>query len=85
MVTRHSKTALYTLVGDLHAVGYRATDIGLALHRSPERIRQILRDIGLSQPRLRSVDDLPQFLRVRVVAFIAEDTTTTETVANATT
>ena len=82
-MSRQSKTELYTLVGDLHAVGYRATDIGKALNRSPERVRQILRDIGLFQPRVRTVDDLPLFLRVRVLAFLELDTSTTETVANA--
>lgn len=81
-MTRQSKTELYTLIGDLHAVGYRATDIALVLDRSPQRIRQILRDIDLFKPRLRSVDDLPQFLRLRVVAFIEQETLTSETLAN---
>jgi hypothetical protein len=64
-----SKLELYSIVADLEAHGYRAADIARALDRSSERIRQILRDLGVNRPRIRSTDDLPPHLRERVVAF----------------
>lgn len=63
------KHALLALVTDLHAARYSASDIARALERSPERIRQILRDLRLTDPRLRSIDDLPHDLRQRVYSF----------------
>lgn len=63
------KPELVALVCDLAALGYGASSIGRALQRSPERIRQIMRDASITKPRIRTVDDLPPDLRQRVLAF----------------
>lgn len=59
---------LVELVELLRKRGYGASDIARALHRSPERIRQIIRDLSLSRPRIKTDADIPADLRERVLA-----------------
>lgn len=65
----NSKGDLLAIVADLRAMGYGASDIAMAVQRSPERIRQILRDLHLTRPRLSTINDLPHDMRERVLAF----------------
>lgn len=57
---------LKAIVADLRALGYGASDISRAVQRTPERVRQILRDLQLTRPKLRTIDDLPPDLRERI-------------------
>lgn len=59
---------LLDIVQALRDRGYGASDIARAVHRSPERIRQILRDLHMSRPRIISDADLPADLRDRILA-----------------
>ncbi len=59
---------LLDLVQAFRERGYGASDIARAVHRSPERIRQIMRDLRLSKPHIRSDADIPQDLLDRVLA-----------------
>ena len=68
------KPDLYAIVADLHSMRYRPSDIARVLHKSNERIRQLLRDMELSHPTLDSVDDLPHDMRERVKAFLETET-----------
>lgn len=52
---------------------YRATDIARILGLSDERVRQVLRDLQLTHPTLRTIDDLPRDLRERVRIFIDDE------------
>jgi len=63
------KSDLHAIVADLCAAGYCAADIARALGRSHERIRQLMRDMHLSKPRMRTLEDLPHDLRQRVMMF----------------
>lgn len=54
---------LLDLVQAFRSRGYGASDIARAVHRSPERIRQIMRDLRITRPRIRSDDDIPHDLR----------------------
>ena len=67
------RSELKAIVCDLSNAGYRASDIARALNRSHERIRQLLRDMQMSPPRLQSIDDLPHDLRERVHQFRDSD------------
>jgi len=66
MKYRQRKAELYVIIADLHALGYRQTDIGRAVGLTAERVRQILSIAGLTPPRLHSLDDLPQGFRQRI-------------------
>lgn len=68
-MSSRQKAELVALVCDLAALGYGASSIARALQRSPERIRQIMRDVSITKPRIRTVDDLPDHMRERVLAF----------------
>lgn len=63
------KSDLHAIVADLSAAGYCAADIARALNRSHERIRQLMRDLHLAKPRMRTIEDLPHDLRERVKMF----------------
>lgn len=60
-----SKSELYPLIADLRSLGYSASDIARALHRTPQRISQILRDMGMGPKRL-VVQELPHDIRQRI-------------------
>lgn len=64
-----NKADIMSLATDLKGLGCSAADIARYLHRSPERIRQVLRDCGMSKPTFRSLEDLPNDVRQRVLAF----------------
>lgn len=59
---------LLDLVEELRARGYGASDIARAVHRSPERIRQIMRDLRLTRPRINRDADIPADLLDRVLS-----------------
>jgi phenylalanyl-tRNA synthetase beta subunit len=59
---------LVEVVELLRKRGYGASDIARALNRSPERIRQIMRDLQLSRPRINTDADIPADLIDRVLA-----------------
>lgn len=59
---------LLDLVEEFRARGYGASDIARAVHRSPERIRQIMRDLRLTRPRINRDADIPADLRDRAIA-----------------
>jgi len=63
------KGVLVSIVADLRALGYGASCIARAVNRTPERIRQILRDLKLSRPRIRKLDDVPPDIRARIEAY----------------
>lgn len=70
MTRGQRKAELVSLVADLLAMHYRPSGIARIVGRTPERIGQIQRDLGLLPPRLRSVDDLPADMRLRVQSFL---------------
>lgn len=59
---------LLNLVQSLRDRGYGASDIARAVHRSPERIRQIMRDLRITKPKIRTDADIPEDLRDDVLA-----------------
>ncbi len=59
---------LADVVQELRDRGYGASDIARALRRSPERIRQIMRDLRITRPRIRTDSDIPADLMDRVLA-----------------
>ena len=61
-----SDHGLKAIVADLHDLGYTGADIARVVQRSPQRINAILRDIGLTVPPLRTIEDLPPHMRQRV-------------------
>lgn len=60
------KHELYALVIELRGLGYNAADIGRMVGRSAERVRQILVDMGVAPPRLRTLEELPIEIRERI-------------------
>lgn len=68
------KRELYDLVRDLHAHGLTEPSlIALALRITPQRVSQIVADLGLRKPRQRLADaltQLPSDLRIRLVSFV---------------
>lgn len=71
MTRGQRKAELVAIVADLLALRYCHADIGRVVGRTPQRIGQIAADIGLTAPSLRTREDLPHDLRVRVEAFLA--------------
>lgn len=69
----HRNTELKALVGDMLALGYSPASIARVTHRTRERIGQIRAELGLTPPRIASVDDLPVDLRSRVCLFLAAE------------
>ncbi|MGH7605426.1 MAG: hypothetical protein ACRENK_15700 [Gemmatimonadaceae bacterium] len=67
---RAPKSEIFPLVADMHALGYSASDMSKALLISAQRIGRILRDMGISRPKLDD-DGLPvdQHMLERVVSF----------------
>lgn len=63
------KSAIGDLVRAYFALGYCAADIGKALGRSPQRIRQVMREQGLVAPRIRTEADIPESLRNETLRF----------------
>ena len=59
---------LLDLVDEFHSRGYGASDIARAVHRSPERIRQIMRDLRLTRPRINHDADIPADLLDRALS-----------------
>lgn len=59
---------LLDLVQEFRARGYGASDIARAVHRSPERIRQIMRDLRITRQRIKSDADIPADLLDRTLA-----------------
>ncbi len=76
---RAPKAELYPLIGDLYALGYNLADIGRAVGLTRARVCEIVRDMNIQRPRMKSVDDLPQHIRERVIA-LRNLTTSTSTV-----
>ena len=57
------------LIADMHAYGYSASSIAKVLGIcGARRVQQLLRDMCLTKPPLKSVDDLPIELRERVLS-----------------
>jgi hypothetical protein len=74
----HRNTELKAIVGDLLALGYAPASIARVTNRTPERICQIRRELGLTPPRLRTVDDLPLDMRTRLVLFLSSESEGTD-------